>query len=71
MEQQDLATSCNLLGFDISRAGISKIEMGIRQVTDLEVALIAMALEVSILDLFPENRELPLWQPRKTWPEEE
>ena len=66
MNQQDLATVCNLLGFDISRSGIGQIEIQYRQVTDLELILLARALKVSVPDLLPKRKDLPEWQPRRT-----
>ena len=52
LTQQGLAVRLQLLGWDIDRFGVSKIERGQRQVTDKEVVLIAKALDVSIQTLF-------------------
>lgn len=52
LTQQGLSVRLQLLGWDIDRFGISKIERGQRQVTDKEVLLIATALQVSVSDLF-------------------
>lgn len=46
MTQLELATRLQLQGCDISRSGVAKIELGIRQVTDLELLKIADVLEV-------------------------
>lgn len=52
LTQEDLAIKLNLLGLNIDRTIISKIENGIREVTDIELIHIAKALNVSILSLF-------------------
>ena len=52
MTQQELATKLQLEGCDISRTGIAKIELGLRQVTDIEVLKIAAALDVPTEWLF-------------------
>lgn len=55
LTQQALAVQLQLLGWDIDRFGVSKIERGQRQVTDKEVVLIAKALEVPIGSLFENS----------------
>lgn len=62
--QADLARKCQLKGFDISRAGISQIESVFRKVSDLEMVLIAKALQVQVVDLIP--KKLPPWEGRAT-----
>jgi transcriptional regulator with XRE-family HTH domain len=52
MTQEDLAARCNLVGFNISRSTVGKIECRVRRITDDEVALLAKALRVSIEDLY-------------------
>jgi transcriptional regulator with XRE-family HTH domain len=52
LTQEALATALQLEGWDISRSGIAKIELGMRQVTDVEVARLARALDVRIQWLF-------------------
>jgi len=49
--QEQLATKLQVLGWDIDRFGISKIERGVRQVTDKEVLLLAEALNASVSQL--------------------
>ena len=51
MTQADLSGSLELNGFKIDRAGVAKIEGGLRQVSDVELVLIAQALEVPPADL--------------------
>lgn len=50
--QEDLAAKCNLLGWDISRATLSKIEYGIRRVNDAEVYLFTQVFHCSFEDLY-------------------
>ncbi len=53
LTQEQLAARIQLLGLEISRAGLSKIEAGLRCVSDAELPVIAEALKVAITDLFP------------------
>ncbi len=57
MTQAALATRLQLEGWDIPRSGIAKIELGLREVTDIEVARLAKVLGVSIGWLFGEESE--------------
>jgi transcriptional regulator with XRE-family HTH domain len=52
MTQDQLAAKCGVVGWDISRGTLSKIEAGLRCVTDAEVQFLSKALGVSINDLF-------------------
>jgi transcriptional regulator with XRE-family HTH domain len=52
--QTELAARLQVLGVNIERPAISKLESGNRPVTDIEVAAIAKALEVPISWLFEE-----------------
>ncbi len=47
MTQEALALRLQLDDWDISRSGIGKIEVGLRQVTDIKVVKLAKALDVS------------------------
>ncbi|HUW08755.1 MAG TPA: helix-turn-helix transcriptional regulator [Anaerolineae bacterium] len=51
--QQALAVRLQMLGWDIDRFGVSKIERGARRVTDREVLLLAEALGISVAVLLP------------------
>jgi len=66
---QDEATAhCNIEGLDFSRATYAQIEMQIRNVTDLELALLARAFRVRADRLLPD--ELPSWKSKgrqNTW----
>lgn len=52
LTQEQLVARCNLLGWDISRGTLAKIESQVRRVTDYEVFWLAEALRVPINDLF-------------------
>lgn len=55
MTQADLAAKLQLDHWDIDRAGVAKIETGIRQVTDIELVKLAKALNVSTSWLLEEE----------------
>ena len=55
MTQAALASKLQLVEWDIDRAGVSKIEMGIRQVTDIELVTLAQVLQVSPVWLLGEE----------------
>lgn len=48
LTQEQLAVKLQILGWNIDRFGVSKIERGERQVLDKEVVLLATALNVTI-----------------------
>ena len=50
--QAQLAAKCNLLEWNISRGTLAKIESKGRRVSDIEVKLLAEALETNIEALF-------------------
>ena len=50
--QEALAARCGVLGWDLSRATLSKIEAQLRCVTDAELEILAKALKVEITELF-------------------
>ena len=53
MTQEALAAHCGVLGWDLSRATLSKIEAQLRCVTDSELEMLAQALKVEIGALYP------------------
>ena len=53
ISQEKLASKCQLIGWDISREGIAKIESQIRCVSDIELLKLAKALRVHFSVLFP------------------
>ena len=56
--QRDLCARCQVAGFDLSRESLAKIESGFRVVSDTEVVLLAWALRVPLLTLFPDEDKL-------------
>lgn len=54
LSQEALAARCNVLGWDISRGTLAKIEAGVRCVSDAEVWVLAKGLRVDLVRLFPE-----------------
>ena len=53
--QTDLAARLQTLGLQVDQAAVSRIESGSHEVTDVEVAMIAKALEVTVGWLFGES----------------
>jgi transcriptional regulator with XRE-family HTH domain len=53
--QDSLAARCGVLGWDLSRATLSKIEAQLRCVTDIELDILANALKVEISHLYPKR----------------
>ncbi len=55
MTQQALSNRLELLGVYVCRGSVSRIEYGVRTVTDIEMLAIAHVLEVSVNELFAGN----------------
>ncbi|EGQ7795837.1 DNA-binding protein [Vibrio parahaemolyticus] len=55
LTQEQLSARCNVVGLDISRGTLAKIEAGVRQVIDTEIVQLATALRVEESDLFPKR----------------
>jgi transcriptional regulator with XRE-family HTH domain len=53
LTQPALTAKCQLIGWEISREGIAKIESQLRSVSDIEVMKLAKALRVHFSVLFP------------------
>lgn len=51
-----LVARLNLLGWQISRETLAKVEAQIRWVSDFEILCFAEALETSLLQLYPSDR---------------
>ncbi len=51
--QDDLAAKCALLGWDLSRGTLAKIEAQVRCVNDQELLVLSKALKVTVNDLYP------------------
>lgn len=57
ISQNKLAIACQMEGWQLSRETISKIEAGLRCVTDAEVMLLATVLGCSVQDLMKATHE--------------
>ena len=57
LKQEDLAARCGVLGWDLSRGTLSKIEAQLRCVTDSELETLAKALRVEIAALYPAKKD--------------
>jgi transcriptional regulator with XRE-family HTH domain len=55
--QETLAAKCNLQGWDLSRGTLAKIEAQVRCVTDAELYVLAAALQVQLVALFPHQKQ--------------
>ncbi|MCZ6298513.1 helix-turn-helix domain-containing protein [Vibrio parahaemolyticus] len=55
LTQEQLSARCNVVGLDISRGTLAKIEAGVRQVIDTEIVQLATALRGEESDLFPKR----------------
>jgi transcriptional regulator with XRE-family HTH domain len=53
LTQEQLAARCQVLGLQLSRGALSKIEAGLRCVVDYELPPLAKALNVALPALFP------------------
>ncbi len=54
LTQEQLVARCHLIGWDISRSTLAKIEAQVRRLTDIEIALFAQIFKVSVGKLFDE-----------------
>lgn len=57
MTQEQFAEECRVLGWNISRGTLAKIESQVRQVTDKEIILLATILKTEISELFKNATE--------------
>ena len=55
LSQNDLATACQVAGWDISRGTLSKIEAGLRCVSDVELVLLAEVVGCSPNELLKKE----------------
>lgn len=53
--QEDLCARMQVMGYQISRSDISKLEHGKRLISDYELIGFSRALKVSLLSLFPKD----------------
>lgn len=56
LTQEDFAAKLQRMGWDLSRAGLSKIEASLRRVIDAELCLLADALNCDLPALFPPRK---------------
>jgi transcriptional regulator with XRE-family HTH domain len=54
LSQKELVARCNLIGWDISRGTLAKIESQSRKISDGEVLYFSKALKVEVETLFNE-----------------
>lgn len=57
MSQPKLALKCQLLGWDLSREALAKIESRMRKVSDYEIILLAKALKVPFELIYPNRKK--------------
>lgn len=57
LSQRQLADALQLLGLDVDKNAIQRMEAGKRFITDIELVYLAQALRVSYTDLLPETTE--------------
>ncbi len=55
LSQEAFSARLQLAGWDLSRAGLSKIEAGLRRVNDAELWVLAGTLGVGVRDLYPSR----------------
>ncbi len=53
LTQAALAAKCQLMGWDLSREVLAKIESGVRGITDKEIAIFSDVLGVPVQELLP------------------
>jgi transcriptional regulator with XRE-family HTH domain len=58
LTQDNLAARCASLGWNVSENTITKIELGIRCVTDKEIVVLALALRVKMKEFLPKYQKI-------------
>lgn len=53
LSQEALAAKLQVAGWDITRGGLSKIEVRLRRVNDAELLLLAKVLKCTMTELYP------------------
>jgi transcriptional regulator with XRE-family HTH domain len=59
LTQEMFAARCSILGWDLSRGTLSKIEARLRCVTDAELVILAKALKVEVSAILPPKKARP------------
>ena len=55
LTQEQVAAKCQVLGFDLTRGTLAKIESRVRAISDHEIPFLAKALDCTIDSLFPRR----------------
>ena len=55
LSQEALAARLQVAGWDLSRAGLSKIEARLRRVNDAELLVLSRVLKCGVGDLYPKR----------------
>lgn len=55
LSQDELAAKIQIEDWDLSRAGLSKIEARLRRVNDAELLILAQVLKCGVMDLYPTD----------------
>jgi transcriptional regulator with XRE-family HTH domain len=61
ISQDNLALRCQLLGWNIARDTITRIEGGKRLVSDYELLILSKVLGITITSLFPDETDLSVF----------
>ena len=64
LTQEQLAAKCQVLGFDLTRGTLAKIESRVRAVSDHEIPFLAKALGSAVEALFPKKLQRLERKPR-------
>ena len=64
LTQDQVAAKCQVLGLDLTRGTLAKIESQVRAVSDHEIPFLAKAVGVSIEELFPDKLQPLSRKPR-------
>jgi transcriptional regulator with XRE-family HTH domain len=57
LTQELFAARCSVVGFELTRATLSKIEAQLRCITDIELLILAKALNVEVTELLPSKKK--------------
>lgn len=55
LSQEAMAAKLQVAGWDLTRAGLSKIEARLRRVNDAELLMLSRTLKVGVADLYPSR----------------
>lgn len=61
ISQDELAASCQRMGWDVSRMTITRIELRNRLVSDFEIYILGKALGINAKDLMPDAPSLDVF----------